>query len=174
MDTDSLFLPLSDHDSYDCIQSATKKEWNSFQSGDCTNEFSANSPTGFSLVLAALSIRSTIDENMGYSKKNSAAQNWFVCVAKNIIVTGLNQISSSLAATAWMKELLKTVVMFLCPNIARFWKTILMQRQQVEIFAQYNMVMPHMIKQRRDCHTFIRKETFSKIEYALVPLKFKY
>ena len=45
MDTDSLYLALSEHDLFDCSRPAVKKELNSLQSGDCTDEFSANSTT---------------------------------------------------------------------------------------------------------------------------------
>ena len=34
MDTYSLCLPLFEHDLYDCIRTAMKKEWNSLRSGD--------------------------------------------------------------------------------------------------------------------------------------------
>ena len=47
MDTDSLYLALSEHDLCDCIRPTMKKEYNSLRSGDCTDEFSANSTTNF-------------------------------------------------------------------------------------------------------------------------------
>ena len=47
MDTDSLYLVLSEHDLYDCIRQAMKNEWLSLQSGDCTDEFSASSTSTF-------------------------------------------------------------------------------------------------------------------------------
>ena len=43
MDTDSHFLALSEHNSYDCIQPAMKKELNSLRRGYCTDKISANS-----------------------------------------------------------------------------------------------------------------------------------
>ena len=47
MDEDSLYLTLSEHDLYAYIRPAMKKEWNSLQSGDCMDEFSATSTTNF-------------------------------------------------------------------------------------------------------------------------------
>ena len=47
MDTDSLCLALLEHDLYDCIRPAMKKEWSSLQNGDCTDEISAHSTTNF-------------------------------------------------------------------------------------------------------------------------------
>ena len=43
METDSLYLALSEHNLYDCIRPPMKKVWNSLPSGDCTDEVSANS-----------------------------------------------------------------------------------------------------------------------------------
>ena len=36
-------------------------------------------------------------------------------------------------------------------------------------FRTNNMLLPHMSKQKRDCHTFILREKLSKREYTLVP-----
>ena len=47
----------------------------------------------FPLVLAALSIRSTKEEKLSFSKKNSSAQKWIVCVAKDI--AGMTNISAA-------------------------------------------------------------------------------
>ena len=74
MDTDSLYLAILEQNMCDCIRPAMKRQWNSLQSGKCTDEVSTNSTKKISLVFPALSIRSTIDENLGFSKKNSAAQ----------------------------------------------------------------------------------------------------
>ena len=72
------------------------KEWNSLRRGDCTDEFFQPIQQQVSvLVLAALSIRSTIDETLACSKKNSVARKRFVCVAKHIAATTLNQTNSS-------------------------------------------------------------------------------
>ena len=111
-----------------------------------------------SLVVYALSRKSTIDENVAYSKKNSAHQNWFVGEAKHFAVTTLSQTKTTLAAKFWKKERLETVVMDPCPNMAKFWKRLLLQHQQVEISANYNMLLPRMSKQRSDSHNLSRKK----------------
>ena len=72
-------------------------------------------------VIAALSIRSKIDDNVGYSNKNSAAQNWFACVAKHIANMTQYRTTSTLAAKPRKKERLKIVVMVPCPSTAKFW-----------------------------------------------------
>ena len=71
-----------------------------------------------SFVWAVLSKRSTIEENLAYSKKESAEQKIFVCVGKHTAVVTHNQINSILAAKAWKRECLKTMVMVSCPNHA--------------------------------------------------------
>ena len=53
IDTDSFYLALSENDLYDRIRPAMKKVWNSLQSEDCTDEFSANSKTIFPLTSCA-------------------------------------------------------------------------------------------------------------------------
>ena len=75
MDTD-LLLRLSGHKLFDCIRPAMTKVWNFLQRGHCIDEsnYQPNQQGFFYLVLAALSIRSLIDENLGYSTKNSTAQ----------------------------------------------------------------------------------------------------
>ena len=47
MDTDSLFPVLSEHDLYDCVRPAMKKQYNSLRSPDCTDEFPAKSTAIF-------------------------------------------------------------------------------------------------------------------------------
>ena len=47
MNTDSLYLALSEQDLYDCVRPAKKKVWNFLRSEDCTEDFSANSATNF-------------------------------------------------------------------------------------------------------------------------------
>ena len=52
-DTDLLYLALSEQDLNACIRPAIKKMWNSLRSGDCTDEFSANSTKVFSRFCCA-------------------------------------------------------------------------------------------------------------------------
>ena len=47
MDTHWLYPALSEHDLYDSIRPAIKKERNSLRSEDCTDEFPAKSRTIF-------------------------------------------------------------------------------------------------------------------------------
>ena len=47
VDTDSLFLAISEQDLYEWSRPAMKKEWDSLRIANCTNEFLATSKTNF-------------------------------------------------------------------------------------------------------------------------------
>ena len=79
MDTDSLYLALSERELYAYVRPALKQEWDSLRCGDSTVDFIANSTTIFFLELDALSIRNAINENLVSLKKNSSAQELFLC-----------------------------------------------------------------------------------------------
>ena len=119
--TDSLYLALSENDLYDCIQPAMQKEWNSLRIGDCMDYFSADSTTKFFPPTWCTKQKILIDENLAYSKKKSAAQKWFVCVAKHIATTILNHTNSILVAQVGLKERLRTVMMVPCPQISQIY-----------------------------------------------------
>ena len=167
--TESLYLALSEHDLYDYVRPALKKEWNSLRSGDSANEFSANSTTIFSFVLPALSKGSTIDENRASSKKISAEQNWIVCVGKHIAVMTLNQTNTNLAAKSWKKERLKTVVIAACPNIAYFRKGYNVTSTKKSFRTIQHGVATYEQKKERLSY-FHPKKPFSRMKYLLGPL----
>ena len=75
MDTESLFLVLSEHALYDCVRPAMKKSGTLCEVETVGLNFQPSQELISSLVLAALSIRITIGENLAYSRKNSASQN---------------------------------------------------------------------------------------------------
>ena len=103
MDTEPPYLALSEHDWHGCIRQAMNKSGTLCEVETVRMNCQPTQQQMSSLVLAALSIRSTIDENLGYSKKNTAAQKRFVCVAKRIAIMTNNQTNSNLAAKAWKK-----------------------------------------------------------------------
>ena len=47
MDTDSLYLPLSEIGLYDCIRAESKSEWDLMRTEDCKDDFTANATTNF-------------------------------------------------------------------------------------------------------------------------------
>ena len=47
MDTDSLYLALSEKDLYDCIREESKAEWELMRTEDCKDDFTANATTIF-------------------------------------------------------------------------------------------------------------------------------
>ena len=47
MDTDSLYLALSEKELYDCIRKKSIAEWGSLRTEDCKDDFTANATTNF-------------------------------------------------------------------------------------------------------------------------------
>ena len=47
MDTDSLYLALSEKELYDCIREEPKTEWEVMRTKDCRDDFTANATTNF-------------------------------------------------------------------------------------------------------------------------------
>ena len=47
MDTDSLYLALSEKELYDCIREESKAEWELMRTEDCKDDFTANATTNF-------------------------------------------------------------------------------------------------------------------------------
>ena len=47
MDTDSLYLALSEKVLYDCIREESKVEWELMRTNDCKDDFTANATTNF-------------------------------------------------------------------------------------------------------------------------------
>ena len=83
---EELYPALTEHDLYDCIRPAKKEGWNSLRSGDCTYNFSANSTNNFVPRTCCAKYKKHDRREPGYSKKNSALQKRFVCIAKHIAV----------------------------------------------------------------------------------------
>ena len=127
-----------------------------------------------SLVLPPLSKKKTIDEELGYWKKNSAAQKGFASVAKHIAAMTHKQTNSNLAAKAWMKERFKAVVMAPCPNINKVLKEVVNVTSTNRCFRTIQHAVASYIWANKKCHSFIRKETFNKIDYTLLSLIYNY
>ena len=47
MDTDSLYLALSEKEFYDCIQEEIEVEWELMRTKDCKDDFTADAKTSF-------------------------------------------------------------------------------------------------------------------------------
>ena len=86
MDTDSLYLALSEENLEDTILPEKRAEWNQLRSEDCTDNFTANATDIFSPELAVMPTRNKIRESRVSSKKSLDAQKCCVSVAKHIVV----------------------------------------------------------------------------------------
>ena len=119
MDTDSLYLALSEENFEDVIVPKKRAEWDQLRSKDCTDNFTANATDNFSPELAVMSTRNKIRESRVSSKKNLDVQKCCVSVAKHIVVMINRLTSTSLAAKDSIKEHWKTVVMDQCQSIEK-------------------------------------------------------
>ena len=111
MDTDSLYLALSEQRLEDVILPEKRAEWDQLRSKDCTDNFTANATDNFSPELAVLSTRNMIRESRVSSKKKLDMQECCVSVAKHIVVMISALTSTSSAAKDSIKEHWKSVVM---------------------------------------------------------------
>ena len=122
MDTDSLYLALSEENLEDVILRQKRAEWDKLRSKDCTDNFTANATDIFSPELVFIPTRNMIRESRASSKKNLDVQKCCVSVAKHIVVMMSKLTNISLAAKDSIKNHLKIVVMVdQCQNIAKCW-----------------------------------------------------
>ena len=98
MDTDSLYLALSEENLEDTILPEKRNEWEAILSRDCTDSFAANAKVNFFP-------RSMIRESLDCLKKNSGVPKRCVCVAKPIVVTIERVTSTNSVARDSIKEL---------------------------------------------------------------------
>ena len=125
MDTDSLYLALSEENLEDVILPEKRAEWEQLRSNDCTDNFTANATDNFSPELIAIPTRNMMRESQASSKKNLDVQKCCVSVAKHIVVMISILTSTSLAAKDSTKEHWKIVVMVdQCQNIAKCWRNL--------------------------------------------------
>ena len=159
MDTDSLYLALSEENLEDVILPEKRSEWDKLRSKDCSDNFTANATDNFSPERVVIPTRNMIRESRASSKKNLDAQKCCVSVAKHIVVMISILISTNLAAKDSTKEHWKTVaIVDQCQIIAKCWRNLLMQLQPTEDFGRFSIVLLRMNRQRKDYLTFIQKE----------------
>ena len=111
MDTDSLYLALSEENLEDVILPEKRAEWDQLRSKDCNDNFTANATDNFSPGLAVMSPRNMIKESQVFSKENLDVQKCCISVAKHIVVMINRLTSTSLAAKDSIKEHWKSVAM---------------------------------------------------------------
>ena len=119
MDTNSLYLALTEETLEDVILSEKRAEWSQLPSKGCTDNFIANATDIFSPELATMSTGNMIRENWVSSKKSLDVQKCCVPVAKHIVVMISVQRKTSSAAKDSIKEHWKSVAMVdQCQNFA--------------------------------------------------------
>ena len=111
MDTDSLYLALSEEKLEDAILPEKRAEWNQLRSKDCSDNFTAIATDNFSPRLAVMSTRNMIRESRVSSKKSLDVQKCCVSVATHNVVMISVLTSTSLAAKDSIKEHWKSVAL---------------------------------------------------------------
>ena len=120
LDTDSLYLALSEENLKDVVLPKKRYEWDQLRSKDCTDNFTANATANFSPEVAVMLTRNMIRESQVSSKKSLDLQKCCVSVAKHIVVMINRLTSTSLAAKDSTKEHCKSVAMVdQCQSIAK-------------------------------------------------------
>ena len=109
MDTDSLYLALSEKNLEDILLLEKRNEWEAILSRHCTGSFTANATGNFSQEHVVLLTRSMIRESRDCLKKNSGVPKCCDCVAKPIVARIEKVRSTTSVARDSIKELWKTV-----------------------------------------------------------------
>ena len=126
MDTDCLYLALSEEHLEDVIVSEKRAAWDQLRSKDCTDNFTANATDIFSPELVVMSTRNMIRESRVSSKKSLDVQKCCVSVANHIVVMINRLTSTSLAAKVSIKGHWTTVAMDQCQSIEKCWRNLIM------------------------------------------------
>ena len=87
MNTDCLYLALSEKNLEDIIRPEKRNKWQTIRSRDCTDSFTANAAAHFFQEQVVLLTTSMIRENRDCLKKNSGVLKCFACAAKFNVAT---------------------------------------------------------------------------------------
>ena len=79
MDTDFLYLALSEENLEEIILPEKRAEWDQLRSKDCTDNFTAKATDNFSPKFAVMPTRNMIRENRDYLKKSLDVQKCRAC-----------------------------------------------------------------------------------------------
>ena len=120
MDTDSLYLALSEENLEDDILSEKRAERDQLRTKNCNDNFAANDNDNFFSRNCCNAHKKLDKESQVSSKKSLEKQNCCVSVAKRIVVMINRLTSTSLAAKDSTKEHWKSVAMVdQCQSIAK-------------------------------------------------------
>ena len=114
MDTDSLYLALSEENLEDIFLPEKRNEWEAIRSRDCTDSFTANATGNFfprSQEVVVVLTKCMIIESRDSLEKISGVPKCCASVAKPIVATITRVTSTNSVARDSIKELWKTVEM---------------------------------------------------------------
>ena len=98
MDTDSLYLPLSEKELYDCIREESKVEWELKITKNCKDDFIANARTHFFPRTRCTEHKKHDKREPGFSKRSFVVLKCYVYALKpTVVVTPIPTITKSAA-----------------------------------------------------------------------------
>ena len=86
MDTNSLFLALSEKELHHCIREESKAEWEVMRTKVCRDDFTANATTNFFPRTCCTKHMNTINESLVFSKRSFVVRKCCVYAVKPIVV----------------------------------------------------------------------------------------
>ena len=98
MDTDSLYLALSEKQLYDCIREESKAEWELMRTVDCKDDFTANATNNFFPRTCCTEHIKHDKRELVFSKRSFVVRNCCVCAAKPIVFMTPIPTNTNLAA----------------------------------------------------------------------------
>ena len=111
MDTDSLYLALSEEKLEDVILPEKRAEWDQLRSKNCTYDFTANATDNFFLITCCSFHKKHDRREPSLFKEELGVHKCCVFVANHIVVMINRLTSTSLAARDSIKEHQKSVAM---------------------------------------------------------------
>ena len=111
MDTDSLYLALSEDNLEDIILPEKRNEWEAIRSRDCTDSFTANATGNFFPRTCCSAHKKHDKRETGLFKEEFRCTKCCACVAKPIVAMIARVTSTNSVGRESIKELWKTVEM---------------------------------------------------------------
>ena len=166
MDTDSLYLAMAKQDLFEGIQPEMTEPREALQSADCDDLFFADAIRSFSPAVAALRIRSMIEENLDFSKQSTVVLKCCVYVAK--LAAAMISVPTSLnsAVKVSTNGYRNRAVMVPWRIIGDFSRKNIIFSSKKDVSEHKIMLLLLLSKRRKDCFTFTLSEESKLMDFT--------
>ena len=120
MDTDSLYLALSEKELYDCIREESKFEWAIMRTQGCKDDFTAKATTNFFPRTCCTEHKKHDKRERGFFKEEFRCTEMLCLCNKTYCCYDAKSNIYKFSRKVSAKERWKTVVMVLCQSIKKF------------------------------------------------------